>query len=273
METQTRKHKWLKELQREHKAPILMAGDLFNYHKPSPFLLSWSFRNLADGFICIPGQHDLPAHNMDNIGRSGIQVLADGEKINLTASNLIFIDEGVIYQGFPWGVELRGIEPSSKFPSVALIHYGVYESKPHYPGAENSGGTAKAVLRSMPGFDLIVSGDNHLTFTQRLDDRVLVNPGSFMRSTAAQADHKPCVFLWCAETNEVEQVFIPIEKDVISREHIEAIHQRDERLESFISKLDHDIELGISYTTNMRNHLAKNKIPKSITDIIWGTFR
>jgi hypothetical protein len=81
------------------------------------------------------------------------------------------------------------------------------------------------------------------------------------------------VFLWDAETNEVEQVFIPIEQGVISREHIDEPAERDERLESFVSKLDHNIELGISYKTNMRNHLAKNakSISPNVTKLIWGS--
>lgn len=276
MAAQACKLLFLKELQEKHNVPILVSGDLFTYWKPSPYLLAWSFRHLPDGIIAIPGQHDLPAHNLDNIEKSGIQVLADAGKITLlTGSDDDPCDiNGWMYQGYPWGIPLTGTDRGfGESHAVALIHYGVYEDKPHYPGAENSGGTAKSTIKKMPNFDLIVSGDNHLTFTCKVGKQLLVNPGSFMRTTAAQADHKPSVFLWYAENNSVEQVFLPYEKGVVSRQHIEKEEERDERLEAFVSRLDHNIELGISYKTNMRNYLGKNKISKSITDIIWGTMK
>lgn len=276
MEAQARKLNWLKALQEKYNVPILCGGDLFTHWKPSPFLLAWAFRNLPDGIISIPGQHDLPAHNLDNIDRSGIQVLADAGKIKLITDSEYAYTVGKLHDkfycgGFPWGCELTSIESNMLGAYVALIHYGVYESKPHYPGAENSGGTAKSVIKKMPGFDLIVSGDNHLTFTCEHNDQILVNPGSFMRTTAAQADHKPCVFLWDAETNTVEKVFIPIENGVVSREHIDVGTERDERLEAFVSRLDHNIELGISFRTNLRNYIAKNSISKEVTNLIWGS--
>jgi DNA repair exonuclease SbcCD nuclease subunit len=268
METQARKLAWLKALQEKYNAPILVAGDLFNHWKPSPYLLAWTFRNLPDEIIAIPGQHDLPAHNMDDIEKSGIQVLADADKITLLTDTTYHISGELAVCGFPWGVQLGPISPLLDY-AVAIIHYGVYESKPHYPGAENSGGTALSVIKKMQGYDLIVSGDNHLPFECRYKKQLLINPGSFMRTTAAQADHKPSVVLWDAETNEYERVYIPIEQGVISREHIDTITERDERLESFVSKLDHNIELGISYKTNMRNYLAQNKIAPNVTKTIW----
>ena len=269
METQERKHQWLKKLQSKYDCPILCAGDLFDYWKPSPWLLGWTFRNLANGIIAVPGQHDLPAHNLENITKSGIQVLSDGDKIKLITNpdNDYHTIKDYEVLGFPWGFDWN-IDCDAK-EKIALIHYGVYESKPHYPGAENTGGTAKSVMKKLPGYDLIVSGDNHLTFIQSLGSQLLVNPGSFTRQTAAQADHKPCVFLWDSKSNEVEKVYVPIEQNVISREHIEKVKERDERLESFISKLDNNVELSISFKNNLRNHIAVNNVDKDVIKIIW----
>jgi DNA repair exonuclease SbcCD nuclease subunit len=275
MATQARKHKWLKDLQEEYDVPILCGGDLFNHWKPSPFLLAWAFRNLPNDIISIPGQHDLPAHNMDNIDRSGIQVLSDSGKIVLLTEPYGYNTGGFDVNGYSWGFPLTECKTKVyEAPQVALIHYGVYLEKPHYPGAENTGGTAKSVINKMPGFDLIVSGDNHITFIYKHHNQLLVNPGSFMRTTASQSEHKPSVFLWDATSNTVEQVFVPIEQGVINREHIDAVTERDERLESFVSRLDHNIELGISYNTNMRNHLAKNRrsIRPNVSNIIWRSF-
>jgi DNA repair exonuclease SbcCD nuclease subunit len=274
MATQTRKLRWLKKLQEKYNVPILYAGDIFNYWKPSPYLLSYTFRELPDDIIAIPGQHDLPAHNLDNIDRSGIQVLSDSGKVTLLIGDDDYDNNGIMYQAFPWGVPITGMDRGfGESRAVAIIHYGAYENKPHYPGAENTGGTAKSIINKMPGFDLILSGDNHLTFTCNNNNRLLVNPGSFMRTTAAQADHKPCVFLWDAITNTIEQVFIPIEQGVISREHIDEVADVNDRLEAFVSRLDHDVELSIKYKVNMRNYLAKNRrrIAPEVVRLIWGS--
>jgi len=268
MQTMGRKFKWLRELQEKYNVPILCGGDLYDYWKPSPWLLAWSLRNIPNNIITIAGQHDLPAHSLEHIDRSGIQVLADAGKITLISNpNKDFYTIGkheVV--GFPWGVSW---DMQCDSPKIAIIHYGVYEDKPHYPGAEKSGGTAKSVMKKLNDFDLILSGDNHLSFSCKMGNQVLINPGSFLRTTASQIDHKPSVYLWYAETNEVERVYVPIESGVISREHIDQIVERDERIEAFLSKVNCDIEISISFKNNMKNYLASNEIVPSIKKLIW----
>lgn len=272
METQTRKLRWLSDLQEKYNVPILCGGDLFNYHKPSPWLLGYALRNLPNNIVCIPGQHDLPAHSLENIERSGIQVLSDAEKIELIVdpkNDFCTIGKHEVI-GFPWGVSWELDCYACK--KIALIHYGVYESKPHYPGAELSGGSAKTVLNKLSDYDLVISGDNHLSFTYTSGNRTLVNPGSFMRTTAAQIDHEPSVYLWDEKTNQVERVYVPIEKGVISREHIEETQERDERLDAFISQLKPSAELSVNFKQNILQHLSVNKTSKDICNLIWASF-
>ena len=250
METQARKLAWLKNLQIKYDCPILSGGDTFHHWRPSPYLLAWCLRNLPDNIITTPGQHDLPAHNLSHITKSGLQVLSDAGKVVVLTDTYLEVFGQLGISGFPWGVELNGISPLLNH-SIAIIHYGVYQSKPHYPGAEEVGGTARSVIKKMPGFDLIVSGDNHLTFTRKIGNQLLVNPGSFTRQSAAQMDHKPCVFLWCAKTNEVEQVFVPIEEGVINRNHIDVENEKNERLTAFVERMNTDIEVELSFEKNL----------------------
>lgn len=271
MKTQEVKYEFLRELQHKHgNIPILVAGDVFHHWKPSPFLISWALQHLPDQTITIAGQHDLPNHNLDNINKSGIYTLWKAGKIEVLNNNQIMVNGFGIW-GFPWNIDLTGVAKlrNCDYYKIALIHHLVYKDKEPFPGAAKVGGTGKSILKQMPGFDLVVSGDNHQTFTATYGDQLLVNPGSFMRTTAAQADHKPCVFLWYAKTNEVEQVFLPINKNAVSREHIEVKEHKDERIEAFVSKLKSDVELGISYSENMKLYIAKNKISKEVQTEIW----
>lgn len=270
MLAQEKKWRFIRELQEKHNnIPILIAGDIYHHWKPSPWLLGWSFRNLPDNIIAIPGQHDLPAHSLENVEKSGIQVLADGWKITLlTEPSVIQLDyEDIGVSGFPWGVEFG--RASSLYPkNIALIHHLVYKGKEPFPGAEEKGGTAKNIIKQLPGFDLIVSGDNHQTFVERVGKQLLVNPGSLMRSTAAQVDHKPCVFLWRASDNEIEQVFLPIDKNAVSRDHIELEKEKDERIESFVSRLKDNVEITLSFRSNLDRYTTKNKVRNGVQKII-----
>lgn len=275
-EAQSKKHAFLRELQEKYDAPILVAGDLFHHWKPSPFLLGYSLRILADNMVVTPGQHDLPAHSLENIERSGIHVLGESGKITLLSPDrgLKHVERDIEIHSFPWGVELKNTKRTSRV-KVALVHKLVYKGAEPFPGAEKEGGTAKQIIKQLSGFDLVVTGDNHVTFSERVGDTLLVNPGSFMRTTATQFDHKPCVFLYNAKHNEVEQVFLPISKKAVSREHIEEREERDERLEAFVSRLSDDVEIGLSFEENMRLYIAKNrkKINNNVQAIIWETMK
>ena len=76
-------------------------------------------------------------------------------------------------------------------------------------------------------------------------DRLLVNPGSITRQTADQAEHKPRVYLWFAETNSVTAEYLPIKTDVITKEHLEIKAERDMRMEAFISRPEGGLECVI----------------------------
>ena len=268
LSAQKEKLQFLCELQKKYECPILHGGDLFHHWKPSPWLLSFALNNLPDNTIVIPGQHDLPAHNIDNINKSGIYVLASAGKIELLLDDVVTCHAKSYVEGFPYGAELQGAENKGS-SNIALIHHLVYKSELPFPGADHKGGTAKSIMRKMPNFKLIVSGDNHVSFTEEHNGRLLVNPGSMMRTTAAQVNHKPRVYLWNAESNTVIPAYFPIEKGVVSRDHLISIEEREERISSFVSRLRDDIEIGLSFEDNMKRYIASNKVSKAVQKEIW----
>lgn len=267
---QLNKLRWLKQLQEQNNCPVLIAGDLFHKWKPSPWLLGFALRELPDKCVCIPGQHDLPAHNLEQIEKSGIEVLASAGKITLLepARSLQVRGEDFSIIGFPWGIELENCKRNGRF-KIALIHKLIYKAKePPFPGAEEVGSTAKALAKKLSGFDVIVTGDNHQTIFETYGETTVVNCGSFMRSTAAQVDHEPSVFV-LYDDFVVKRLSLPFPKGVISREHIDKVQEKDERIAAFAERLSARIEIGLSYASNMEKYIAKNKISKSVQSIIW----
>lgn len=256
---QWRKIDFISDLQKKHGCPVLCSGDLFDYWKPSPNLLTWASEHLPDQFYSIYGQHDLPQHNMELAHKSGLY--------NLWKNRKLFILPECHFGQTPTS------EPPYPycFPEfekrILVWHQMVYQGKLPWPGCTDP--MAAKLLRKYPQYSLICTGDNHKPFVEEHQGRILVNVGSMMRTTADQIDYRPAVWLWYAETNTVEKVYLPIEDNVISREHLEIKEQRDNRMNAFIEKMDDSWEAGLSFEQNLEEFKKTNKVKKSIMNIIY----
>lgn len=234
--------------------PVLHAGDLFHHWKPSPWLLSMAIKYLPKNFYTVYGQHDIPQHNLELRHKSGIYTLENAGRIK-------------VLNGAHWGqVPEDNMVIECKGRKILVWHYLTYTVKP-FPGAE--GGMAEGLLRKYPQFDLIVTGDNHVSFTVEYEGRRLVNPGNVVRQTAAQIDFKPSIWLWSAETNNVSQIYLPMRQGVITRDHIIVKEQRNKRLEAFIERLDSDWDANLSFKENLERFKQVNDVRPQIMDIIY----
>ncbi len=204
---------------------------------------------------CIAGQHDLPQHNMSLIEKSGLFTLVKAGVVTL-------LDE------CHWGQEPnKGSYYFEKYDCHLLVwHHMTYLSSP-FPGAE--GGMAEGILRKHNKFPIILCGDNHCSFTIEYQGRRLVNSGNLTRQTADQADYKPRVALWYAGDNSIEWVYLPIQEGVISRKHLDIKAQRDERIQAFVSKLNGDYEVGLSFEQNLEEFFSKNNVKEAVKQIIY----
>lgn len=242
----------INQLQSQYNCPVIHSGDLFDHWKPSPLLLSMAIQYLPEQFWTCYGNHDLPQHNLDLDYKSGIAVLENAGK--------------VIVHGNHWGQELMVNSYFVPERMVGIWHVMTYQGKSPWPGCTDL--TAKQILKKYLQYDLICTGHNHKSFVEELDGRILVNPGSLTRQTADQEDHQPCVWLWYADTNTVTPHFLKYEKNVISREHIDKIDARNERLDAFVQTLSDEWEEGISFEENLERFFTVNKVRKSVIDIV-----
>ncbi len=254
-ETQWIKAGFIRRLQEEYDCPVLHAGDLFHHWKPSPHLLSETMKYLPTDFWTVYGQHDLPQHNLELAYKCGINTLQAANRLHIFPGGHWNRDPS---QGTNWTIKNR---------DIFVWHTMTYQGKKLWPGQTDP--PASKLLRKYPQFDLIVTGDNHLPFVEEYEGRLLVNPGSMMRMTADQIDHRPRVYLWYADTNTVEPIYLPIEKDVVSREHIERQEQRNERIDAFVSRLGEDWEVELDFEENLHRFAEKNKVRQSVMDIVY----
>ena len=249
---------FISDLQKRYNCPVLHGGDLFDHWKPSPWLIRMAILHLPNQFFTIYGQHDLPAHNLDLVDKCGVNALEAAGKL-------------AIFGGVHWGQTPENAETDIAWQGygkkVLVWHHMTYKGAPPFPRA--TGGQASMILRNYPQYDLILTGDNHQAFTVTYGNQILVNPGSLMRMDADQIDFKPSVFLWFAEDNSVQQVFLPIEEGVISREHIEIKEQRDARIDAFVSRLDNKWQAGMSFEQNLEEFAKTNNIRSSVMEIVY----
>jgi len=274
MYAQQNKLEYISSLQKKYQCIVLCAGDIFDHWKPSPWLISFALKYLPDELIAIPGQHDLPQHNLDLIEKSGFNALMEAGKIEYDDHEYIWTGPYADIYTVPFGQKIptivkkrwiKHIGLNIAVAPVLMLHQLTWQKEP-WPGAPPEG-NVKKLLKENPDFDLIITGDNHQAFTEEYEGRLLINPGSIMRSTAKQIDFQPRVYLWNAESNTVTAEYLPIEKDVVSRAHLEAQEKRTNRLDSFIEILQsEEFEIGVSFEENIKQVLKSTKISQSVKD-------
>jgi len=274
-EAQREKWDFIDEIQHKYNIPILIAGDLFDKWKPSPKLLTWCIDNLPDNIIAIPGQHDLPNHNISLLDKSGLQTLDSAGVIQIIKNLCLKIKIkglNLNIHAYPFGSEIGSLNGTFKrqnnTKNIALMHYFTYKEN-KFPGCNTY--SANKLLKKMKGYDLIVVGDNHQSFIAEEDNRLLVNPGSLMRMKSDQIDYKPRLFLYYAEDNSVEAIDIPIKENVISRIHIDKSKNSDEKIEAFVDSVKNQGEIGLNFKENLKDYFLNNKEKDSVKNIIWGS--
>jgi len=257
--------------------PVVVAGDVGHRPQWENLLLTevlGLLREYEEVSLCLlPGQHDLPYHVLVHWRKGGLGVLNTLSNIlvfHYSGQMRVFPDYDLCF--FPFGCEIRPPKvESGNHRRVAIAHTMAYKGRPEWPGQDKQGNTAKNLLKNHPEYDLIVTGDNHTTFVETYKDRLLVNPGSLLRATADQANHRPCVFLWDAERNQVIQKFLKVKKGVIETERVEREQKRNERIEAFVARLgQQEKDVSLSFEDNLKKYLSENKVPKSVSRKIWN---
>ena len=262
MEAQKKKIEFILTLGKKHDCPIFIAGDLGNRPLWGDKLLNYFIEILNKysdvGIYTICGQHDLLNHRLDKWNEGGLGVLSKKGYIKVLTEKYENI------QPFSYGEKIEDTEAE-----IVLLHTMVVKNQKSKLWEAQEAPSAKRIIKKLPKTKLVLTGDNHQSFVVEYEGRILCNPGSLMRMSANQIDHQPSIYLWYAEDNSIERVYLPIEKDVISREHIEVAEERNSRIESFVNRLKETEELGLSFEKNVEQFFKTNRTRKRIMEKIW----
>jgi len=252
-EAQCAKLMFISNLQKEHGCPVLCSGDLFHKAIPSLFFVGIIAGLIPDMFYTVYGNHDLPNHNLKNQKDCGVYHLNAIGRIGIVPTHFGQTPEGPSFK--------------VKGRKVLIWHVMTYRGHEPYPGCTHP--KARSILNNYPDYDLILTGDNHEPFVQTHKGRLLVNPGSMMRQEAGQIDYKPAVWLWYADTNTVEPVYLPIVKNAVTREHLDSVEEKETRVAAFIEKLDSNGLDFVDFEKNLEVFFGTNRVRSTIKDLTY----
>lgn len=263
---------------------ILQPGDFFDSHKANDFLKREMIKTLLEepkvNLKTIFGQHDLRYHSSDT-NNTPLRVLEAAHALDILgqeqidpapiaiirSGNSVVVPSGIHLYGASWFEDIPKI--TTKGTNILVIHKMIIKDKPLWEGQEDA--TKGNILLRTLDFDLIVSGDNHQSFVCSHKSKHLVNCGSLMRSTTAQLDHKPVVYIYDTKDKSLEEHFIPIEpiEKVFDLSVIEKEKKENKELEAFVAQLKSDSKIdGLDYAKNLKIYLKDNETEQGTLDII-----
>jgi DNA repair exonuclease SbcCD nuclease subunit len=271
VETQFQKLEFHYQKAEEYDVPIVFAGDLGK----TPSWPNWLIKKYIDLFLkyekrikrvyLVPGQHDLPNHNLQLWEYGAIGILHSVCCLDVVLSPIITETDFALYP-FPYGAKLQNLEgPLSGKPSLAVLHKMIIND-PLFPGQQAL--DAVSLVKQMSGYDLILAGDNHQAFTI---ENKFINAGSMARTKSDQINHKPRIYLWGIDDGEffVDEIFIPISEGVITRAHLDEAEERGNiRLEELKNR-DMSYESKLDFVSNLESYFFANDADQEVRQLIF----
>ena len=261
----------IKEIQQDNDCPVICAGDIFelwygSIGKGSAELINFALSYLPDNMYAIPGQHDLPLHNLEDIKRSAYWTLVKaGKIINLEANDLINIasSELTLY-GFPYGVRLEYTENRSKFLQIAVVHEYCWVDGKSYPNAPIENRLSKKTTKAEKlGYDIIVHGDNHKGF---LTGNVF-NCGTMMRRHSDEIDYKPQIGLLLG-SGRIKIHYLDISKDKYITSNDNRIDTAGFDMSAFFEELEKLGNTSLDFVEAVKRYMIKKKIKAEVRNVI-----
>lgn len=249
--------------------PIVCAGDIFDRWNSPPELINFAIACLPHMFA-IPGQHDLPHHNLDELRRSALWTLVEADAISLIeeCGSWLGYEDGkdpVLYgYGCPWGGSLKSPQRSEGGIHLAVVHQYIWKQGHGYPGAPVDSKVGGAI-RQLSGFDAAVVGDNHSGFLAWQNR--LINCGCLIRRKQDERKYRPMVGL-LHEDAHIEPHYLDTSEDLwVEPEATPVV--KSHGLEEFLNELKVATE-SFDFRLAVHRYLESNRVNRRTTEILLG---
>jgi hypothetical protein len=240
--------------------PILCAGDVFDRWNSPPELINWAIENLTPMYA-VPGQHDMPHHDPEQLRRSAYWTLTEvGMLVNVCEPPRTFAGSMKVH-GWGWGAEIGPPEPEDGCLNIALIHSYAYPRGGGHPGAREDQSLAGYRDR-LKGYDVAVFGDNHQTFRADVGETRVVNCGCLIPRKQNERDHRPVVHI-LHDDCEIQMQYLDTLEDWWAEpvEEKEGIVRLDE-LDDFVEELQSLNRDSLDFRAAVERYLDDNETGK-----------
>jgi len=279
----------LEDVKSSYGAPILCSGDVFDRWNSPPELINFAIENLPVVYA-IPGQHDLPYHELSSIRKSAYWTLVEAGKIcdvrsssfgqpssssSSSSFSSLIVGKKLAVDGYPWGTEIKvgrsttscdGSSSANKLLHVALVHKYVWTMGKGYPGAPEEG---KTINFSMPGYDVAVFGDNHQSFYTRCDGgSVVVNPGCLIPRKSDERGIGSSVYL-LKEDKSIERVRLDTSEDKwIETDDVKTTEAELSGMQDFLDEIRSLDSDSLDFEAAVRKYCTDNKVSKQTERLV-----
>lgn len=288
------------DLERKYECPVICAGDVFDHHQKvsdgwaaPPELINYALAYLPKMWA-IPGQHDLPNHQYDDVRRSAYWTLVEAGKIkNIEPGGVTILKSPyrhLVLSGYPPGYNLELLDdkvddsddeiaagiPMTDCLFLAVIHDYVWIKGHSYKTAPDDRKLSRANTHNAIygghyyGYDVIVYGDNHKGFLTNIGNTQIFNCGSLMRRKSDEVDYKPQVGLLTSD-GRVIQHYLDISEDKYLEVAVVRKKEEEQDTSSMLDVFQELEQLGktaLNFKDAMKAFFHKGKISNEAKQII-----
>lgn len=247
--------------------PIIVAGDIFHKWMCPPELINFAMENMPPNVWVIPGQHDIPNHNMEDIERSAYRTLVRAGVVKELQEPLTQFDTwNLAVYPFPWGSKITPapVGKHDQWTRLCVAHSYVWKGKASYEGAPPKQEVRRYYL-NLEGYDAAVFGDNHKRFYDEGGPCPIFNPGTFIRRKSDEIDHKPVVGLLYKD-GRVEQRALDCSEDDVAAK-VKDKDAKGLRAEGFMGALDALADQALNFEEEVVKQLDARRVDKAVRKI------
>lgn len=266
VETQRKALNQIFEVANKKQCNVYCVGDIFHSNSDTSFecismVQDFSHRLTAIGRTLgvLAGNHDLPYHSSENIGRSAIGVLLDSYNIGYILDSVNDEKQSDISAS-------NFDEKDNENAKIVFKHILTIPSKdkPNFVDSE----TPESLLQKFRNAKWIFTGDYHHNFHYEKNGRHVVNSGCLLRQVSDMKDYQCGVYFVDTDENIVE--FIPIidSEDLIDDSYILQENERNERIESFVDKLKRTKGVSLDFIENVQNEMKHNGFESELIQVV-----
>jgi len=250
---------------------IICPGDIFETHRASNNLIAEvmdlfkQIESIGCKIFSIFGQHDLAHRSEEN---SPLNILDAARVIRILDDKPYNYDNCDLY-GCSFNQKIP--MPQQNNLNVLVIHKMISDNDYWYGNVKYT--QSERFIDDNPEYEIIISGDNHQTFSTKYNGHILLNAGSLGRKRIDQIDHKPCFFIVDTDSISFEQVFIPIQpsrkvfnlsKEKSKKEENNSLNKFIEMLPRYTTKNEHKIKP----VKALLEYVSENQVEEGVIGII-----